>query len=74
MSKEQIIRKLTSRKFLAALGLLIYTILCQTGVIPIPEQEAWKVIILGAAGIIAYIFSEGATDVASIIQEGKNDK
>lgn len=74
MSKEQIIRKLTSRKFILTVILLIFGILCVTGVIPVNEQENWRGIFVTAAGIIAYIFAEGGTDIASILLQNKNEE
>lgn len=68
MTKEQIIRKLTSRKFILAVFLLIFGILCATGTIPIGTQEEWKGVFVAAAGIIAYILGESGTDIAGILQ------
>lgn len=73
MSKEQLIRKLSSRKFILTVALLIFSILCITGVVPVNMQEEWKGIIVVAAGVVAYIFGESATDVVSIIQENEKE-
>lgn len=73
MSKEQIIRKLTSRKFILTVALLIFSILCITGVIPVDMQEEWKGIVIITAGVIAYIVGESATDVVGIIQQNENE-
>lgn len=73
MSKEQLIRKLTSRKFILTVVMLIFGILCITEVIPVDLQEKWKEMSVIAAGIIAYILSEGATDIAGILKENKGD-
>lgn len=73
MSKEQLIKKLTSRKFILTIALLIFGILCITGVIPVDMQEQWKGIVIITSGVIAYIVGEGATDVAGIIQQNKED-
>ena len=73
MTKQDIIRKLTSRKFILTVALLIFGILCVTGVIPQSIQEQWKYIFIMSAGVIAYIFSEGVTDIFGIIAQNKND-
>lgn len=73
MSKEQIIRKVTSRKFLLTIFLLAFGILCVTGVIPAESQEDWKGIFVMAAAVIAYIVGEGATDIAGIIQQNQEE-
>lgn len=74
MSKEQIIRKLTSRKFILTVALLIFTILCTTGVIPVDFQNEWKGIVITAAGVVAYILGESATDVVGIIQQNEKEE
>ena len=73
MNKKEIIRKLTSRKFILTVALLVFGILCVTGVIPIEKQEDYKWIFMMAAGVIAYIVGEGATDVAGIIKQNMED-
>lgn len=73
MNKELILRKLTSRKFIITVALLIFSTLCVTHVIPVDIQDVWKELILGYAVAVAYIFSEGATDVAGVISEGSKD-
>ncbi len=73
MTKEDIIRKLTSRKFILALAMFVFSILCLTGVIPIEVQESWKYIAIGGATIIAYIVGEGATDIFSMLFKNKED-
>ena len=73
MSKEQIVRKLTSRKFLLTIFLLAFGILCVTGVIPVEQQEQWRGIFIMAAGVIAYILGEGATDIAGILRQNKEE-
>lgn len=73
MTKQDIIRKLTSRKFILTFALLIFGVLCVTGVIPQATQEQWKYIFMMSAGVIAYIFSEGVTDIFGIIAQNKND-
>ena len=73
MNKDILIRKLTSRKFLLTVFLLVFGILCVTKVIPVDLQEQWKFIFVMAAGVVAYILGEGATDIAGIIQQNKAD-
>ena len=70
MNKDAILRKITSRKFIITVALLIFSTLCVTHVIPVDIQDVWKELILGYAVAIAYIFSEGATDIAGVIQKG----
>lgn len=74
MSKEQIIRKITSRKFILTLFLLVFGILCITGIIPIEKQEQWKGIVVMGAGVVAYILGEGATDIAGIIKQNQEEE
>ena len=74
MSKEQIIRKLTSRKFILAVALLIFGILCATGVIRLEQQEDWRPVFVSAAGIIAYILAEGGTDIAGLCLQNKPEE
>lgn len=73
MTKEIIIRKITSRKFILTVIFLIFGILCVTGVIPIDLQEQWKLLFSMAAGLIAYIVGESATDISSILKQNKED-
>lgn len=63
MSKEEIIRKLTSRKFWIAIVTFVTGVLLYTGH---SEDEAGKIgeLIFAGAGVIAYIIGEGLTDVA----------
>jgi 1,4-dihydroxy-2-naphthoate octaprenyltransferase len=74
MSKEQILRKLTSRKFILTVALLLFSILCITGVIPVDMQEEWRGIVIVTAGVIAYIVGESATDVVGIIQQNEKEE
>ena len=66
MTKEDIIRKLTSRKFWVVIGMFVVTLLVATGVISIDrKEELYNLIILGGT-CVAYILGEGFTDVAHI--------
>ncbi len=73
MTKTDIIRKITSRKFILVFLYFVFNILCMTGVIPVDVQEQWKGILITGAGIIAYIFGEGVADIAGIISQNKQE-
>ena len=64
MKKEDIIRKLTSRKFWAAVVAFITPLMLAFGV---AESEAAQVsaIIMAGADVIAYLLAEGMVDAAS---------
>lgn len=59
--KEQIIRKLTSRKFWAAVVGFATAIITVFNVDSITPEQA-KVLIMGFATLIAFIFGEGFVD------------
>ena len=64
MTKEDIIRKLTSRKFWVAIAMFVVTLLVLTGVIRVEQkEEVYTLIILGGTAV-AYILGEGFTDMA----------
>ena len=73
MTKEEIIRKLTSRKFILTVAMFVFGILCLTGVIPVQSQESWKYVAICGSAIIAYIVGEGATDIFGILTQNKQD-
>ena len=73
MTKQDIIRKLTSRKFILTVAMFVFSVLCLTGVIPVQTQESWKWVVMVGSGIIAYIVSEGVTDIFSIISQNKQE-
>lgn len=73
MSKQDFIRKITSRKFILAIFLIVFGVLCTLGVIPADTQEQWKAYTIMAAGVVAYIFGEGATDIVGIIKSNKEE-
>ena len=63
MTKETIIRKLTSRKFWMAIALFISGLLTAFG----EDKETAEVIsglIMQGAAVVAYIFGEGLADAA----------
>lgn len=68
MSKEDLIRKLTSRKFWAAVCAFVALIAVAAGK---TEQEAAQItaIIMAGATIIGYIFGEGLIDAARVGSE-----
>ncbi len=63
MKKEDIIRKLTSRKFWAALIGFVTAVMTAAGA---PENEATQVasVIMAGGVLIAYILGEGMVDAA----------
>ena len=65
MSKDEIIRKLTSRKFWVALVAFVTALLTAFAV---PDASITQItaIIMAFGSLIAYIFAEGWTDVASL--------
>lgn len=71
MNKEQIIRKLTSRKFWAAVVGFVSAILLAFGV---AEGEIAEVtgIIMSGGTLIAYIVGEGMVDAANAGKENED--
>lgn len=65
MSKEQIIRKLTSRKFWLALAAFISGLIVALGGEEGVANTISGVILQGAA-VIGYLFAEGLTDAESV--------
>lgn len=61
MNKDQIIRKLTSRKFWAAVASFVSMLMIYKGA---SESEAAQIVslIIAGATVVAYIFGEGLTD------------
>lgn len=68
MSREDIIRKLTSRKFWAALVAFITALLVAFNV-PDASISQVSAIIMAFGSLIAYIFTEGWVDSARVITE-----
>lgn len=64
MTKEDIIRKLTSRKFIATVAMFVVTLLVALGVISIDKKEEIYALIVMGGTIVAYILGEGITDIA----------
>lgn len=73
MTKEDIIRKLTSRKFILTVAMFVFGILCLTGVIPVQTQESWRWVAITGSAIVAYIVSEGVTDIFGILSQNKQE-
>lgn len=61
MNKEQIIKKLTSRKFWASVACFISMLMIYSGA---PEESAEQVvsIIMAGATVVGYVLAEGLTD------------
>lgn len=68
MSKDEIIRKLTSRKFILAVGAFVTLVLVAVGY---SDEQADKIVTIIVAGltIVAYIFGEAKIDIARLGQE-----
>lgn len=64
MNKQDIIRKLTSRKFWVAVSEFVTMLLIALGT---SESDAMQVaaLIMAGAGAIAYVVAEGLTDAAA---------
>ena len=65
MTKEDIIRKLTSRKFWIALAGFITPLLLAFGVTEHTTTQIVAIIMAGA-DVIVYLFAEGKADAAAI--------
>ena len=65
--KEQIIRKLTSRKFWAAVVGFATAIIAVFNIDSITPEQA-KVLIMGFATLIAYILGEGFVDASDRVE------
>ncbi len=78
MTKEDIIRKLTSRKFWVAIAMFVVALLSLTGVIKVEDKtDIYQLIILGGT-CVAYILGEGLTDIThqnnyEYIEEGEDE-
>ena len=64
MTKQDIIRKLTSRKFIATVTMFVVTLLVALGVISIDKKEEIYALIVMGGTVVAYILGEGITDIA----------
>lgn len=69
MTKQEIIRKLTSRKLWIAVSEFVSMLMIYFGA---AEGSATQVaaLIMAGAGAIAYVVAEGLTDAAAVAPEG----
>ena len=66
MTWNDIVRKLTSRKFWVAIAMFVVALWVLTGVIKVEQkEEVYTLIVLGGTAV-AYILGEGFTDMAHI--------
>ena len=72
MTKKDLIRKLTSRKFWMAVALFISGILVATGHTQDESKMVYGLIMQGAA-VVAYIVGEGLTDSVHVGDEYEED-
>lgn len=72
MKKIDWARKLTSRKFWAAVSAFVTSIMTLTNV---PDNTAVQVtaLIMAGAAVIAYIIGEGLADAAAVDQNGADE-
>lgn len=72
MTKNDLIRKLTSRKFWMAVG--TFVVMIATSFFGATESEGAEIVSLVMAGgtMIAYIVGEGLTDAANIKSNNEN--
>lgn len=73
MTKEQLIRKLTSRKFWVAVVAFITALLTAFNV---PEGSSTQVasVIMAFGSLISYLFAEGMTDAAHLDKKENEDE
>jgi hypothetical protein len=71
MIKDELIRKVTSRKFLALVSAIIITVttLCKTDA---GTTQAIISIIASVSACVAYIYVEGQVDIANTIDKDKD--
>ena len=69
MTWEEIRRKLTSRKFWAAIAVFVPALLVFVGVIDVQKAEQLNALIVLGGACIAYMLAETAVDVARIAKE-----
>ena len=73
MTWEDIRRKLTSRKFWAAIAVFVPALLVFIGVIDVNKAEQLNALIVLGGACVAYIFAETAVDVVRIAKEKDED-
>lgn len=69
MTWDDVRRKLTSRKFWAAIGVFVPALLVFIGVIDIKKAEQLNALIVLGGGCVAYMFAESAVDIVRIVKE-----
>lgn len=69
MTKQDIIRKLTSRKLWLAIALFVSGVLTAAGKETVAETVAG--LIMQAAAVIGYILGEGLVDASNKVPEGE---
>ena len=69
MTWDDVRRKLTSRKFWAAIGVFVPALLVFIGVIDIEKAEQLNALIVLGGGCVAYMLAEGAVDIVRIVKE-----
>lgn len=69
MTWDDVRRKLTSRKFWAAIAVFVPSLLVFTGVIDVNKAEQLKALIVLGGGCVAYMLAETAVDVVRIAKE-----
>lgn len=69
MTKEDIIRKLTSRKLWLAVALFVSGVLTAIGKVSVAETVAG--LIMQGAAVLGYILGEGLVDASNKVPEGE---
>ena len=69
MTWDDVRRKLTSRKFWAAIGVFVPALLVFIGVIDIEKAEQLNALIVLGGGCVAYMLAESAVDIVRIVKE-----
>ena len=69
MTWEEIRRKLTSRKFWAAIAVFVPSLLVFTGVIDVEKAEQLNALIVLGGACVAYMLAETVVDVVRIAKE-----
>jgi len=69
MTWDDVRRKLTSRKFWAAIAVFVPSLLVFVGVIDVNKAEQLNALIVLGGGCVAYMLAETAVDVVRIAKE-----
>ena len=73
MTWDDVRRKLTSRKFWAAIAVFVPSLLVFAGVIDVNKAEQLNALIVLGGACVAYMLAETAVDVARIAKEKNAD-